>query len=221
MGHSAVVREKDFSKLLQCLFQFDIDGRFGDNEECFCRILDNWKEIRGVLISKQPLAWAQMLDKKLGANELSCSNLSNINHYLVNMVFSEYQQICVLLENLDMSLVKTGQLRFCTKTGNVEFNGVSCVLAEPDSVRFLVLRKIMSSKAGRVKNNKLNEAINDFLEKKSKTNEFIDANQRKSLYSARNDINKKFQDLFLADFNLIEMSGGYCCLTEKVEIIRV
>ncbi len=211
----------ELREILDSMFIVKTDENDKGGKKYIKEVLTIWQNMERNIINTEPFEQAKMIDEQLGIADYVRHDFGEVNVFLVEAMKNEAEYIWHLLSEVEKQLGGTRRKISLEANGEMILDGVKHNFAKPNSVQFLVLRKIIGSKARCVKNSVLNGAISDFLEKKNESDKIMDAEKRKSLYSARNDINKKFRNLFSVDFDLIEMKGGYCYLAEKLEAVKV
>ncbi len=211
----------EFREVLDSMFAVKTDEDDKGGKKHIKETLVIWQNMEQNIINTKPVRQAKMIDKQLGIADYVGHDFGEVNVFLVETMKNEAEYIWHLLSEVERQLGGVRRKVSLEASGEMILDGVKHNFAQPNSVQFLILHKIIGAKTKRVKNSLLNEAISSFFEKKNGSDKIMDAAKRKSLYNARNDINKKFRSLFSVDFDLLEMKGGYCYLAEKLEAVKV
>ena len=211
----------EFREILDSMFIVKTDENDKGGKKHIKEVLTIWQNMERNIINTEPVEQAKMIDEQLGIADYVRHDFGEVNVFLIETMKNEAEYIWHLLSEVERQLGGIRREISLEANGGMILDGVRHNFAKPNSVQFLVLRKIIGSKTRCVKNSVLNGAISNFLEKKNGSDKIMDAKKRRSLYNARNDINKKFRSLFSVDFDLIEMKGSYCYLTKKVEITKI
>lgn len=211
----------EFRKVLDDMFAVNGSEEDKSGKRHIEDALRIWQNMERNIINVGHIEQSKMIDAQLGIVEYVRHDFGEVNGFLIEAMKNEAEYIWHLLSEVERQLGGVQRKVSLEASGEMILDGVKQNFVQPNSMQFLVLRKIFGAKTKRVDNGSLTEAISDFLEKKNGSDKIMDAAKSKSLYNARNDINKKFRSLFSVDFDLIEMKGGYCYLVERLEAVKV
>lgn len=211
----------EFREVLDSMFVVKTDEDDKGGKKHIKEALVIWQNMERNIINMEHIEQSKMIDAQLGIADYVRHDFGEVNVFLVETMKNEAEYVWHLLSGVERQLGGVRRKVSLEASGEMILDGIKQNFVQPNSMQFLVLRKIFGAKTKRVDNGSLTEAISDFLEKKNGSDKIMDAAKSKSLYNARNDINKKFRSLFSVDFDLVEMKGSYCYLAEKLEAVKV
>ncbi len=225
------ITPKDKQDALKRLFDyaeaFYIDG--GNADKTLEIIIQDWRHNRTIFLPEQH---NQEIAPRLGAICYDKCGNENVSNNLYNAMVYENLYIQNLLDNMNSYFTKSNHIRFNSHTGEILFKGIRAIISEPDSVQFLILKKLFCYKNHRMLASKIAETLNKLLQKKEDKKRkkqieagksvgkaiIVDVARRKTLYNAKDEINKKFREIFAADFDLVEKDGKYYALAKDLII---
>lgn len=225
------ITPKDKQDALERLFNyveaFYIDG--GNADKMLETIIQDWQHNRTLFLPEQ---YNQEITPRLGATCYDKCGNENVSNNLYNAMVYENLYIQNLLDNMNSYFTKSNHIQFNSRTGEVLFRRAKGIICEPGSIQFFILKKLFRHKNHRMLVSKIAETLNGLLQKKEDEKRkkqieagksvgkaiIVDVARRKTLYNAKDEINKKFREIFAVDFDLLEIDGKYYVLAKGLII---